>query len=79
MPRRDLKTIERHLPSWALFIRRRRKALGYTQEQLATRVGISLSLLKRIEIGDINLQLNKLVGLLEFLGGELAVVESKAE
>ena len=61
--------------------RQRRKALGYTQPELATRSGVSLGSLKRFETsGQISLEsLLKLALVLECLGefGALCEVEKE--
>ena len=59
--------------------RKRRKALGYTQEELAIRSGVSLGSLKRFErIGHISLEsLLKLAMVLECLEGFSSLCEEK--
>ncbi len=61
--------------------RQRRKTLGYTQPQLATRSGVSLGSLKRFErFGQISLEsLLKLALVLECLGDFGGVCEDKGE
>ena len=59
--------------------RKRRKALGYTQEELANRSGVSLGTLKRFErTGQISLEsLLKLAFVLECLEGFGTLCEEK--
>ncbi len=61
--------------------RQRRKALGYTQEELATRSGVSLGSLKRFEqIGQISLEsLLKLAMVLDCLVGFAELCKEKEE
>ena len=61
--------------------REKRKSLGYTQNELATRSGVSLGSLKRFErSGQISLEsLLKLALVLECLGEFSAVCEDKEE
>ena len=61
--------------------RQRRKTLGYTQPQLATRSGVSLGSLKRFErFGQISLEsLLKLALVLECLGDFRGVCEEREE
>ncbi len=61
--------------------KQRRKALGYTQPQLASRSGVSLGSLKRFErFGQISLEsLLKLALVLECLGGGDFLCEVKEE
>lgn len=57
----------------ALFARNRREELGYTQEELAFRVGISTGFLKAFERGKQTVRLDKVTELLSYLGASLAV------
>jgi len=61
--------------------RERRKSLGYTQNELATRSGVSLGSLKRFErSGQISLEsLLKLALVLECLGDFSSLCEKKEE
>lgn len=52
-------------------VSRERKALKYTQEEFALRVGVSLSFLRKLEQGKETLRLDKVNEVLSFLGYEL--------
>ncbi len=53
------------------FIREKRKGVGLTQEEVSLRVGVGLAFYKRLEAGDINLQLAKVIQVLTFFGAEI--------
>ncbi|WP_340694595.1 helix-turn-helix domain-containing protein [Hydrogenobacter thermophilus] len=58
------------------FIRRRRKELGMTQEELARKVGISRQVLINLEKGKIgSIRFIKLWGLLRELGYDFCVIK----
>lgn len=59
----------------SVFIKTKRKSLGLTQEEFASRVGVGLRLIREIEQGKLNLNYTKLQIILEFLGGELILKE----
>ncbi|WP_408097733.1 helix-turn-helix domain-containing protein [Peredibacter sp. HCB2-198] len=69
--RRSNAEIEREIGSVAYFIRKRRKERGYTQEQLAKSSGVGLAFLKRLEGGDENLHLAKVLQVLRHLNADL--------
>ncbi len=69
--RRTNAEIERELGSVAYFIRKRRKERGLTQEILAKSSGVGLAFLKRLEGGDENLHLAKVLQVLRFLNADL--------
>ena len=55
----------------ANFVRKNRKELGLTQEEFSLRVGVGLAFLKRLEAGEINLQMAKVMQVLEYFGASL--------
>lgn len=57
----------------AAFVRQRRETLGYTQEELAFRVGISPGFLKAFERGKKTVRLNKVTDLLGYFEATLIV------
>ncbi len=57
----------------ALFVRNRRESLGYTQEELAFRTGISSGFLKAFERGKETVRLDIVMLLLEYFGATLSV------
>lgn len=69
--RRSNAEIERELGTVAYFIRKRRKESGITQEQLAKSSGVGLAFLKRLEGGDENLHLAKVLQVLRYLKADL--------
>jgi y4mF family transcriptional regulator len=69
--RRSNAEIERELSTVAYFIRMRRKERGITQEQLARNSGVGLAFLKRLEGGDENLHLAKVLQVMRFLNADL--------
>lgn len=69
--RRTNCEIERELGAVAYFIRKRRKDKGYTQEELAKNSGVGLAFLKRLEGGDENLHLAKVLQVLRHLNADL--------
>jgi y4mF family transcriptional regulator len=61
----------------ARFLRQQRKASGVTQQQLADMAGVGLRLLRDVEQGRLNLQMEKVNLLLSFYGHELGPVPMK--
>lgn len=56
------------------FVRARRKALGYTQAQLAQRAGTGLRFVREVERGKATLRMDKVNQLLTFFGARLGTV-----
>ena len=69
--RRSNAEIERELGTVAYFIRKKRKDQGFTQEQLAKCSGVGLAFLKRLEGGDENLHMAKVLQVLRYLKADL--------
>ena len=61
----------------AEFVKQRRKAAGLTQEESAERTGIALTVIRKIEQGKTNLNMEKVNLVLKMFGHELAAVSSK--
>jgi y4mF family transcriptional regulator len=61
----------------ATFVKERRKEVNLTQEEFAERAGIALTVLRKIEQGKTNLNLEKVNLILELFGHELAPVNRK--
>ena len=61
----------------AEFVKERRKMAGLTQEQFAERAGVALTVVRKIEQGQTNLNLDKVNLVLKMFGHELAPVNSK--
>jgi transcriptional regulator with XRE-family HTH domain len=69
--RRTNAEIEKELGAVAYFVRKKRKERGYTQEELAKSSGVGLAFLKRLEGGDENLHLAKVLQVLRHLKADL--------
>jgi len=61
----------------AAFVKQRRKELGMTQEEFAERSGVALTVVRKIEQGKTNMNLDKVNIVLGMFGHELAPVSSK--
>ncbi len=61
----------------AEFVNERRKEAGLTQETFAERVGVALTVVRKIEQGKTNLNMDKVNLVLKMFGHELAVVSMK--
>ncbi|NOX86114.1 MAG: helix-turn-helix transcriptional regulator [Chlorobi bacterium] len=59
------------------FVKERRKAAGLTQEEFAERAGVALTVIRKIEQGKTNLNMDKVNLVLKMFGHELAAVSSK--
>jgi y4mF family transcriptional regulator len=59
------------------FVKERRKAVGLTQEEFAERAGVALTVVRKIEQGKTNLNMDKVNLVLRMFGHELAPVKSK--
>ncbi len=69
--RRTNQEIEKNLTTVAFFVRKKRKERNLTQEELAKSSGVGLAFLKRLEVGDENLHLAKVLQVLRFLNADL--------
>ncbi len=61
----------------AEFVKERRKEVNLTQEEFAERTGVALTVLRKIEQGKTNLNLDKVNLILQMFGHELAPVDIK--
>lgn len=59
------------------FLKRKRKEAGLTQEDFAFRAGVALTVIRKIEQGKGNLNLEKANQVLKMFGHELAPVSSR--
>lgn len=59
------------------FVRERRKEANLTQEEFAERVGVALTVIRKIEQGKVNLNMDKVNLVLKMFGHELGPVNSK--
>lgn len=74
MPRRPKKLVKVPPGPLATFVRERRRALGYTQPELAERAGTGLRFIRELEQGKRSLRLDKVNQVLAFFGAELGPV-----
>ncbi|HQP05043.1 MAG TPA: helix-turn-helix domain-containing protein [Bacteroidales bacterium] len=61
----------------AEFVKERRKEVKLTQSEFAERAGVALTLVRKIEQGKTNMNLDKVNLILQMFGHELAPVNSK--
>jgi y4mF family transcriptional regulator len=61
----------------AEFVKERRKEVSLTQEEFAERAGVALTVVRKIEQGKTNLNMDKVNLVLRMFGHELAPVNSK--
>ena len=61
----------------AAFVRERRKDVNLTQKEFAERAGVALTVVRKIEQGKTNLNMEKVNLVLRMFGHELAPVNSK--
>jgi y4mF family transcriptional regulator len=61
----------------AEFVKERRKEVNLTQEDFADRTGVVLTVVRKIEQGKTNLNMDKVNLVLSMFGHELAPVNSK--
>ena len=59
------------------FVKERRKTVNLTQEEFAERAGVALTVIRKIEQGKTNLNMDKVNMVLRMFGHELAPVKSK--
>ena len=62
----------------AQFVKERRKEVNLTQEEFAERTGVALTVIRKIEQGKTNLNMDKVNLVLKMFGHQLAPVNSKA-
>lgn len=61
----------------AEFVKERRKQVNLTQEEFADRTGVALTVIRKIEQGKTNLNMDKVNLVLRMFGHELAPINSK--
>jgi len=59
------------------FVKERRKEVNLTQEEFASRAGVALTVVRKIEQGKTNVNLDKVNLVLSMFGHELAPVNRK--
>ncbi|MCB0670242.1 MAG: helix-turn-helix transcriptional regulator [Saprospiraceae bacterium] len=62
----------------AEFVKDRRKEVNLTQEEFSERAGVALTVVRKIEQGKTNLNMEKVNLVLRMFGHELAPVNSKS-
>lgn len=77
MKKRTLHELLQETGPIANLVRIQRKKLGYTQAELAQRVGVGLRFLKELEQGKKSLRLDKVTQVLNYFGYEIAPVLKK--
>lgn len=65
------------MKSLAKFVKEKRKEANLSQQEFAERAGIALTVIRKIEQGKDNLNLEKVNHVLKMFGHELAPVSSK--
>lgn len=61
----------------ASFVKARRKEVNLTQEEFAERAGVALTVIRKIEQGKTNLNMDKVNLVLQMFGHILAPIKSK--
>lgn len=59
------------------FVKQKRKSVKLTQEEFADKCGVALTVIRKIEQGKTNLQLDKVNAVLAMFGHELSPVDSR--
>jgi y4mF family transcriptional regulator len=77
--RRSLEEIKKCANPIAIFVREKRKYLGYTQDEFAKRVGVNLRFLKELELGKKTLRMDKINQILHYLGSQVGPIEYRDE
>lgn len=73
--RRSLEQLKSDVGEIAWTVREHRRQLGYTQEQLAERVGVGLRFLRELERGKPTLRMDRVEQVLAYFGLKLGVVQ----
>jgi y4mF family transcriptional regulator len=66
------------MSSFSTFLKERRKAVGLTQEELASKAGVGLRFIRDLEQGKKTLRLDKVNQVLSLFGKEVGVVDFKS-
>jgi y4mF family transcriptional regulator len=72
--RRSLEQLRSDVGELAWAVREHRRQLGYTQAQLAARVGVGLRFLRELERGKPTLRMDRVEQVLAYFGLKLGVV-----
>ncbi len=79
MTKRTLNELYKETGPIANFVRMKRKKLGYTQLELARRIGVGLRFLKELEQGKQSVRLDKVTQILNYFGYELVPILKQKE
>jgi len=63
--------------SLSVFVKERRKEVNLTQEEFAEKTGVALTVIRKIEQGKTNLNMDKVNLVLQMFGSELAPVNTR--
>ena len=66
------------MSDFSIFLKERRKAVGLTQEELASKAGVGLRFLRDLEQGKKTLRLDKVNQVLVLFGKQAGVVDLKS-
>ncbi len=66
------------MSNFSIFLKERRKAIGLTQEELASKAGVGLRFVRDLEQGKKTLRLDKVNQVLSLFGKEVGVVDFKS-
>jgi y4mF family transcriptional regulator len=66
------------MSNFSTFLKERRKAVGLTQEELASKAGVGLRFLRDLEQGKKTLRLDKVNQVLLLFGKQVGVVDLKS-
>jgi y4mF family transcriptional regulator len=66
------------MSNFSTFLKERRKAVGLTQEELASKAGVGLRFIRDLEQGKKTLRLDKVNQVLSLFGKEVGVVDFKS-
>jgi y4mF family transcriptional regulator len=66
------------MSNFSIFLKERRKAVGLTQEELASKAGVGLRFIRDLEQGKKTLRLDKVNQVLSLFGKEVGVVDFKS-
>ena len=67
-----------NMSDFSIFLKERRKAVGLTQEELASKAGVGLRFLRDLEQGKKTLRLDKVNQVLVLFGKQAGVVDLKS-
>ena len=67
------------MSNFSIFLKERRKLVGLTQEELASKAGVGLRFIRDLEQGKKTLRLDKVNQVLALFGKEVGVVDLKSQ